>query len=82
VITIKHGPLKQFGMDEGLTMVYRAADPVMLNAVKPGYARSCERPARHHKNREGAMRLNLDRGHFIGFAVAHGAAERKRTSTS
>jgi hypothetical protein len=24
-ITIKHGPLKQFGMDESMTMVYRAA---------------------------------------------------------
>jgi Cu/Ag efflux protein CusF len=35
-ITIKHGPLKQFGMDEGMTMVYRAADPPMLTAVKPG----------------------------------------------
>ena len=35
-ITIEHGPLKQFGMDEGMTMVYRAADPAMLNAVKPG----------------------------------------------
>src|SRR5262249_13149039 len=35
-ITIKHGPLKQFGMDEGMTMAYRAADPAMLNAVKPG----------------------------------------------
>jgi Cu/Ag efflux protein CusF len=35
-ITIKHGPLKQFGMDEGMTMVYRAADPAMLKAVKPG----------------------------------------------
>ena len=35
-ITIKHGPLKQFGMDEGMTMVYRAADPAMLNAVRPG----------------------------------------------
>ena len=35
-ITIKHGPLKQFEMDEGMTMVYRAADPAMLNAVKPG----------------------------------------------
>ena len=35
-ITIKHGPLKQFGMEEGMTMVYRAADPAMLNAVKPG----------------------------------------------
>jgi Cu/Ag efflux protein CusF len=35
-ITIKHGPLKQFGMEEGMTMVYRAADPAMLTAVKPG----------------------------------------------
>jgi Cu(I)/Ag(I) efflux system periplasmic protein CusF len=35
-ITIKHGPLKQFGMDEGMTMVYRAADPAMLGALKPG----------------------------------------------
>jgi Cu(I)/Ag(I) efflux system periplasmic protein CusF len=35
-ITIKHGPLKQFGMGEGMTMVYRAADPATLNAVKPG----------------------------------------------
>jgi Cu(I)/Ag(I) efflux system periplasmic protein CusF len=35
-ITIKHGPLQQFGMDEGMTMVYRAADPSMLTAVKAG----------------------------------------------
>ena len=35
-ITIKHGPLKQFGMDENMTMVYRAADPAMLKAVKSG----------------------------------------------
>jgi Cu/Ag efflux protein CusF len=35
-ITIKHGPLKQFGMDEGMTMVYRAADPATLATVKPG----------------------------------------------
>jgi Cu/Ag efflux protein CusF len=35
-ITIKHGPLKQFGMDEGMTMVYRTADPAMLATVKPG----------------------------------------------
>jgi hypothetical protein len=26
------------------------------------------------------MRLNSDRGHYVGFAVAHGAAERKRPS--
>ena len=35
-ITIKHGPLKKFGMDEGMTMVFRAADPAMLTSVKPG----------------------------------------------
>ena len=35
-ITIKHGPLKQFGMDEGMTMVYRAIDSAILSAVKPG----------------------------------------------
>lgn len=35
-ITITHGPLKQFDMDEGMTMVYRTADPAMPNAVKPG----------------------------------------------
>jgi Cu(I)/Ag(I) efflux system periplasmic protein CusF len=35
-ITIKHGPLKKFGMDEGMTMVFRASDPAMLRAVKPG----------------------------------------------
>lgn len=35
-ITIKHGPLKQFDMDDGMTMVFRAADPAMLKAVKVG----------------------------------------------
>ena len=35
-IIIKHGPLKKFGMDEGMTMVFGAADPAMLKAVKPG----------------------------------------------
>jgi Cu(I)/Ag(I) efflux system periplasmic protein CusF len=35
-ITIKHGPLKQFDMDEGMTMVYRAADPAMLERIKVG----------------------------------------------
>jgi Cu(I)/Ag(I) efflux system protein CusF len=35
-ITIKHGPLTQFGMDESMTMVYRAVDRAMLNAIKPG----------------------------------------------
>jgi Cu(I)/Ag(I) efflux system protein CusF len=35
-ITIKHGPLKKFDMNEGMTMVFRASDPAMLKAVKPG----------------------------------------------
>ena len=35
-LTIKHGPLKKLGMDEGMTMVFRAQDPAMLKAVKPG----------------------------------------------
>src|SRR6516162_10651955 len=34
-IIIKHGPLKKFDMDEGMTMVFRASDPAMLKAVKP-----------------------------------------------
>jgi Cu(I)/Ag(I) efflux system protein CusF len=34
-ITIKHGPLKKFDM-EGMTMVFRAGDPAMLKAVRPG----------------------------------------------
>jgi Cu/Ag efflux protein CusF len=35
-ITIKHGPMKKFDMDEPMTMVYRAQDPIMLKAVKAG----------------------------------------------
>jgi len=35
-ITIKHGPIKKLDMDEGMTMVFRAADPAMLKAVKAG----------------------------------------------
>jgi Cu/Ag efflux protein CusF len=35
-ITIKHGPLKKFDMNEGMTMVFRAGDPAMLKAVKAG----------------------------------------------
>jgi Cu/Ag efflux protein CusF len=35
-ITIKHGPIKKFDMQEGHTMVFRAADPAMLKQVKPG----------------------------------------------
>lgn len=35
-ITIKHGPIKKFDMDSGMTMVFRAGDPAMLKQVKPG----------------------------------------------
>jgi Cu/Ag efflux protein CusF len=35
-ITIKHGPVKKFDMDDGMTMVYGVKDPAMLAAVKPG----------------------------------------------
>lgn len=35
-ITIKHGPLKKFDMDEGMTMVFRVAEPTMLKTVKAG----------------------------------------------
>jgi Cu(I)/Ag(I) efflux system protein CusF len=34
-ITIKHGPIKKFDMDEGMTMVW-AAEPSMLDGVKAG----------------------------------------------
>ena len=35
-ITIKHGPIKKFDMDDGMTMVFRAGDPAMTKAVKAG----------------------------------------------
>jgi Cu(I)/Ag(I) efflux system protein CusF len=35
-LTIKHGPLKKFDMEDGMTMVFRAGDPAMLKAVKAG----------------------------------------------
>jgi Cu/Ag efflux protein CusF len=35
-ITIKHGPIRKLGMDEGMTMVFRAGDPAMLKTVKAG----------------------------------------------
>ena len=35
-ITIKHGPIKKFDMDSGMTMVFRANDPAILKQVKPG----------------------------------------------
>ena len=35
-ITLKHGPIKKFDMDEGMSMVFRAGDAAMLKVVKPG----------------------------------------------
>ena len=35
-ITLKHGPAKSLGMDEGMTMVYRVKDPAVLKQVKVG----------------------------------------------
>ncbi len=35
-ITIKHGPMKKFNMEEGMTMVYAVKDPSLLKSVKAG----------------------------------------------
>ena len=35
-ITLKHGPIKSLGMDEGMTMVFRVKDPDLLKHVKVG----------------------------------------------
>jgi Cu(I)/Ag(I) efflux system protein CusF len=35
-ITIKHGPMKKFDMEDGMTMVYRVQDHAMLTTVKVG----------------------------------------------
>ena len=35
-ITLKHGPIKKFDMDDGMTMVFRVHDPAMLKQVKVG----------------------------------------------
>ena len=35
-VTLKHGPIKNLGMDVGMTMVFRVADPAMLKQVKVG----------------------------------------------
>lgn len=35
-ITIKHGPMPKFDMEDGMTMVYAVQDPSMLTAVKAG----------------------------------------------
>jgi Cu(I)/Ag(I) efflux system protein CusF len=35
-ITIRHGPMKKFDMEDGMTMVFRVKDPAMLKQVKVG----------------------------------------------
>ena len=34
-MTIKHDPIKKFDMD-AMTMIFKAGDPAMIKAVKPG----------------------------------------------
>jgi Cu(I)/Ag(I) efflux system protein CusF len=35
-ITLKHGPIQKLGMDQGMTMVWAAKEPALLNNVKAG----------------------------------------------
>lgn len=35
-ITVRHGPIKAFDMEDPMTMVYQVKDPTMLKAVKVG----------------------------------------------
>jgi len=35
-VTLKHGPIKNLGMDIGMTMTFRVTDPAMLKQVKVG----------------------------------------------
>jgi len=35
-ITLKHGPIKNLGMDVGMTMTFRVKDPAMLKDVQVG----------------------------------------------
>lgn len=35
-ITIRHGPIKKFDMDEGMTMVFAVKDAALLSKVKTG----------------------------------------------
>jgi Cu(I)/Ag(I) efflux system protein CusF len=35
-VTLKHGPIRNLGMDVGMTMVFRVQDPAMLKQVKVG----------------------------------------------
>ena len=35
-VTLKHGAIKKFDMEDGMSMVYRVADPAMLKGLKDG----------------------------------------------
>lgn len=35
-ISIRHAPIKEFDMEDPMTMVYRVKDPTMLKSVKVG----------------------------------------------
>ena len=35
-ITLKHGPIEKLGMEQGMTMVFKAQDSAMLESVKAG----------------------------------------------
>ena len=35
-ITLKHGPIKNLGMDVGMTMTFRVKDPAMLKELQVG----------------------------------------------
>ena len=35
-ITLDHGPIKNLGMDDPMSMVFKAADPALLKGVKVG----------------------------------------------
>ena len=35
-ITLRHGPIKKLGMDEGMTMVFKVKDAAMLDKVQVG----------------------------------------------
>jgi Cu(I)/Ag(I) efflux system periplasmic protein CusF len=35
-ITIKHGPIPKLGMEQGMTMVFKAQDPAVLKELKSG----------------------------------------------
>jgi Cu/Ag efflux protein CusF len=35
-VTLRHGPLPDLGMPQGMTMVFRVSDPKMLDGIKAG----------------------------------------------